>query len=186
MHRLLLNILSLTAFVTASPLTLDPSTHKTRSNIYTRQAAPTLPFNLTYAFTANLKLGTPNQPIPIPGGILLTEPISSGVVSGPLINATVQGGLAVPYVYNNQTLQVPRISIYGITSDGRSFFVEEAGIGRPNGQVTRITLSINTTGNAGYEKLVDGFILASVNPNRNATEVQVEGWIVENDTAFMG
>lgn len=100
--------------------------------------APNLPFNFTYVFTAQLNLGTPSKPIPIPGGVRLIEPILNGTVSGPAINATIGYSLATPTATNNATVQAPTINAVGTTSDGFPVYIYETGIGSPSGQVTRI------------------------------------------------
>lgn len=97
-----------------------------------------LPFNLTYLFTAELALGPPNAPITIPGGVRIAEAIVNGTVSGPALNGTIIGGLAVPAVYENQTVQAPIIEAYGASKDGVTFRLHEEGIGSPQAQVTRI------------------------------------------------
>ncbi len=101
-------------------------------------ASDALPFKSTFAFTAHLQLGKPLPTIAVPGGVLITEPIVSGTVCGPTINATIAGGLATPSVYENQTLQVPVIQAYGTTDDGFGFVINELGVGAPKGQITRI------------------------------------------------
>ena len=65
----LLAIILLPVTVSASP-TPQPIT------------ASSLPLSFTPVFTANLILGKPSNPIPIPGGILINEPITGGTVSG--------------------------------------------------------------------------------------------------------
>lgn len=97
-----------------------------------------LPFNLTYLFTVHLSLGKPLPPIAIPDGVVVTEPIINGTVTGPALNATILGGVATPSVYSNGTIQVPVIQAWGLTSDGVSFLINEAGTGMPKGQITRI------------------------------------------------
>ena len=66
------------------------------------------------------------------------EPITGGVFSSATLNATVFGGEAYPALYNNQTVQVAEIRIYGNTSDDVPFFIQEAGVGAPTAQFTRI------------------------------------------------
>lgn len=100
-----------------------------------------LPFQFQPLFAANLILGRPSQPIAIPGGILINEPITGGTVSGPAINGTVQGGFAHPAVYGNggaMRRQVPVIDVYGVSDDGESFYIHETGVGSLTAQVTRI------------------------------------------------
>jgi hypothetical protein len=73
-------------------------------------APATLPFNLTYIFTATLNLGQPpafrlsnttSQRIPTldTTGVIVPEPILNGTVTGPYFNATITSGLAFPRVY---------------------------------------------------------------------------------------
>lgn len=101
-------------------------------------------FDTTFLFTATIGLGQPPpgamgpKAITVPGGVLVPEPIPNGTVAGPYINGTILGGLASPSIYNNQTLQVPVINIYGVTDDGYPFYIHETGIGLPTAQVTRI------------------------------------------------
>jgi hypothetical protein len=96
-----------------------------------------LPFNFTKLFTATLKLGAPSNFIPIPGGVLINEPILSGKVAGPAINGTIKGGFAHPPIYKG-TLQVPIIDLYRASDDGMDFYIHETGIGSNVAQVTRI------------------------------------------------
>lgn len=139
-----------------------------------------LPFHFQPIFTVNLILGKPYQPIKIPGGVLINEPIAGGTVSGSAINGTILGGFAHPPVYNNGTLQVPVIDVYGVSDDGESFYIHETGIGTQAAQVTRIELTI---GGAKYKSLREGYILASVNANANRTAVAVQGFLVVNTLA---
>ncbi len=105
-------------------------------------ATPNFPFQFTELFTVNLSLGEIFNPIPIPGGILINEPITGGIVNGSAINGTVLGGLAHPSIYNNGTLEVPVIDAYGTTDDGYSFYIREEGIGSSSAQVTRIVSNV--------------------------------------------
>ena len=50
----------------------------------------------------------------------------------------ILGGIAYPSLINNVTVQVPLITLYGMTSDGTSFLIQEAGVGSPNRQISRI------------------------------------------------
>lgn len=68
----------------------------------------------------------------------LVEPLVGGNITGPAVNATVTGGIAYPPVYNNGTLEVPQILVWGTTTDGYPFFVQEMGIGSITQQVTRL------------------------------------------------
>ena len=68
-----------------------------------------------------------SSPLMIPGGVLINEPIASGTVSGPVVNATIDGGFAHPSLYNNMALQVPAIDLYGVTDDGQAFISMRLG-----------------------------------------------------------
>ncbi|KAI9814192.1 MAG: hypothetical protein M1827_003358 [Pycnora praestabilis] len=127
---------------------------------------------LTSIFTATILLGAPLGPIPIPGGILIIEPILGGSITGPVINGTILGGLAYPPVYNNDTLQVPQITVYGKTNDGFAFLVEESGIGTNSQQVTRLQITVG----GPYAALSDEFVLADVTANANRTVITVDGF----------
>ena len=96
---------------------------------------------LTLLFNGTLYLGKPSKPVPVPGGYLINEPITGGVVRGPTINATIQCGFAHPPVYDNGTLQVPMIDVYGVSEDGYPFYIHETGIGSNPAQATRIVSS---------------------------------------------
>jgi hypothetical protein len=100
--------------------------------------APFLPLSFTPVFTANLALGKSSNPIPVPWGILINEPITGGTVSGPAINRTIESGFAHPPIYENGTLQVAIIDAYGTTDDGQVFYIHEEGVGTNPEQVTRI------------------------------------------------
>lgn len=106
-------------------------------SLYTRAPAAA-PFGLEYVFSVNLTIGSVSKPIPIYGGVTITETISHGIVYGPAINATIEGGAAYANIYENQTIQVPSINAYGMTSDGLPFTVQETGIGSLEAQMTRI------------------------------------------------
>lgn len=104
-----------------------------------KHADPMPTFNTTYLFTATVILSpAPPNPITIPGGVVVPEPIVGGTVTGPYLNANITSGLATPRVYRNGTLQEPVIDLYGVTDGGVPFTVHETGIGTPEAQVTRI------------------------------------------------
>ncbi|KAJ4304487.1 hypothetical protein N0V90_000013 [Kalmusia sp. IMI 367209] len=134
------------------------------------------PFKTSYLFTASVELGSPN-PVPIPGGAIVAEAILGGTVTGPSLNATIATGLAAPHVYQNGTLQLPVIDLYGITEDGYPFHLHEIGVGTPEAQMTRIELNV---GGTRYGILNTGFILATVNPNTERTLVNVKAYLVQN------
>jgi hypothetical protein len=102
------------------------------------RAPAATPFGLEYAFSVNLTLGSASSHIPIYGGDALTEVISKGTVTGPDINATIEGGHAFASLYKTGTVQVPQIEVYGTTSDGLPFQVREIGVGTNQAQMTRI------------------------------------------------
>ncbi|MCJ1380432.1 hypothetical protein MMC17_003535 [Xylographa soralifera] len=135
---------------------------------------PTGPPTLTKIFTAYIKLGSPSEPIPVPGGVRLIEPISGGNITGPAINGTITSGLAYPPVYNNGTLQVAEILVYGTTTDGYPFFVQEAGIGSNAQQITRIQVDVG----GPYVALGDVYILAEINALDNRTLIMVDAYRV--------
>lgn len=102
-----------------------------------------LPFNTTYLFTAKVLLGAPptdpsKNPVTIPGGAIVPEPILGGTVTGPYLNANITSGLATPRVYRNGTLQQPVIDLYGVAEGGVPLVLHETGIGAPEAQVTRL------------------------------------------------
>jgi hypothetical protein len=59
------------------------------------------------------------EAIPVPGGILINEPITCGTVSGPAINGTIESDFVHPPIYENGTLQVAIIDAYGTQTMGR-------------------------------------------------------------------
>jgi hypothetical protein len=155
--------------------------------------APSLPLSFTPVFHANLTLGKSSKPIPVPGGILINEPITGGTVSGPAINGTIKSGFAHPPIYENGTLQVAIIDVYGTTDDGQAFHIHEEGVGTNPEQVTRIVRflldgvarrkfpgradrteqQIYVSG-AKHKQLNDGYVLATVNLNKNRIAVAVQ------------
>lgn len=127
--------LSLVQCCYGTPLSVE------RSELATTASA--LPFNTTYVFSVAIGLGQPpstltQKPITIPGGVVVPEPILNGTVSGPAFNGTILSGLATPAIYENQTLQVVTIDLYGVSSDGYPFRIHETGIGSISTQITHI------------------------------------------------
>ena len=134
----------LSAVCTSSPVPEDFS-------LEARAVPANLPFNIIYAFTAQLTLGAvpktaTTNPIPLLGGagpsngILVPSPIIKGIVSGPLLNATITNGFAIPGVYNTTAgvYQTPLTNAYGVTSDGAELYIYQSGVGPQVGQTTRI------------------------------------------------
>lgn len=69
------------------------------------------------------------------------EPIVGGNITS-AINATVSGGFAFPQTIVNNTIELVQIGLYGVTSDGYSFYVSEKGVGTTEGtQFTRLVRS---------------------------------------------
>ncbi|KAL9096644.1 MAG: hypothetical protein Q9165_001131 [Trypethelium subeluteriae] len=108
-------------------------------------SSPSPPFTFTPAFTASIYLGARSRPINLPNaGAIITEVVTNGTVSGPLINATIQGGFAHPTIFvdqsekGNVTVQAPVIDIYGVTGDGEDWYLRAEGSGATTGQVARI------------------------------------------------
>ncbi len=196
------------SFVAGLCLSLVQSCHGTplsveRSELAT--TASTLPFNTTYVFSVAIALGQPpstltQKPITIPGGVVVPEPILNGTVSGPAFNGTILSGLATPAIYENQTLQVATIDLYGVSSDGYPFRIHETGVGSISAQITRIVSifpccvaalcnrilislpdqEIEIGGGDKYKKLRDGFVMATVNAAADRKSVSVMGYLVQN------
>ncbi|KAF1356889.1 hypothetical protein BDV97DRAFT_394766 [Delphinella strobiligena] len=142
----------------------------------TLATASQFPFSFTPAFTATYIIGAPPSLIDIPGGIVVSTPVATGTISGPLLNGKISGGLAHPSVYNNQTLEYPDFDLFGTTSEGVAFVVRQTGVGSTKGTVTRIELTIG----GNYTNLEYGFLLASVNANANLTVITSRAYLVQN------
>ena len=65
------------------------------------------------------------------------QPIIGGVISG-AFNATIQAGLAYPILYDERSVEVPAIIVYGATSDREPFLIQLDGVGKVTGQATRV------------------------------------------------
>jgi hypothetical protein len=123
---------------------------------------------------------------------LINEPITCGTVSGPAINGTIESDFVHPPIYENGTLQVAIIDAYGTTDDGQAFHIYEEGVGTNPEQVARIVCFLLDgvarrkfpgradriehqiyVGGAKYKQLNDGYVLATVNSNKNSTGVAV-------------
>ncbi|KAI1415496.1 hypothetical protein F5Y13DRAFT_156159 [Hypoxylon sp. FL1857] len=112
-------------------------------------AAPPATMNSTYVFTASVTLGKRYGPIPmVGGGIRVIEPFTGGTIDGPNFHATIEGGHASPIVLNDTTnenggsVQYPYIYVYGYTSDGLPFYIQEEGIGNRASQNTRLIINV--------------------------------------------
>ncbi|KAJ9607397.1 hypothetical protein H2200_008470 [Cladophialophora chaetospira] len=143
-------------------------------------ATPNLPFGFQELFTVQLSVGKILRPLDVPGGTLVNEPITGGTVNGPALNGTIISGFAHPSFYGNGTLQVNVIDVYGLTDDGKTFYINQQGIGFGTKQVSRIAVNIGTEGDK-YDVIRDAFILATINPNANKTAVSVLAYIVTNE-----
>jgi hypothetical protein len=146
------------------------------------KAATTTPTPaLTYVFTAKLNVGRPLDPIPLlQGGSRTIEPLINGTISGPYLNGTVKSGFAAPItafgttVTGDTTVQIPEIYLYGVTSDGLPFYIQESGIGPVTGQNTRVVLEVG----GKYKALQSMYILAQPTINAARTVVTVDGFSV--------
>ncbi|KAL8829802.1 MAG: hypothetical protein Q9191_001805 [Dirinaria sp. TL-2023a] len=142
------------------------------------------PLGLELAVIGTIRLGKPLRSITVPGGSRNIEPIIGGTLSG-VINATIEGGVAYPQVFENGTVSVPQIILYGTTSDNSSFLVQEAGVGSLAHQNTRIDktrlifIYFQILEVGGKEApLMDEFIIASVTPSKDRKTVAIKGYIV--------
>ncbi|ETS83958.1 hypothetical protein PFICI_05834 [Pestalotiopsis fici W106-1] len=132
----------------------------------------------TYLFTAELYIGNILTP-PIPlleGGSVTIEPLVNGTVKGPALNGTIYSGFAAATVVsnntvtgNNVTVQVPSIYVYGETSDGLPFYVQETGVGPIAGQNTRLQIAVG----GKHSSLQTAFIIAQPSINMARTKVTV-------------
>ncbi|KAM0554044.1 hypothetical protein ACHAPJ_007119 [Fusarium lateritium] len=130
----------------------------------------------TYLFTAHLNLAKPLDPIPlVEGGVVVVEPITNGTVIGHAFNGTIHGGLVGAVVATNNTItgkksvQIPSIYVYGESTDGLPFFVQETGIGPPAGQNTRLQIAVG----GKYKSLQSEFIIGQPVPSKDRTSVTV-------------
>jgi hypothetical protein len=128
--------LLLAAVVLSTKSTVGANPLHMREHPYTSPITP--PFGLEYVFSAKLSLSPPSQPIPIYGGVAVTEVITHGTVAGPAINATIAGGTAFDDFYENGAINIPTIDVYGTTSDNLSVAVHEYGLGSKQAQLTRL------------------------------------------------
>ncbi|KAI1286594.1 hypothetical protein F5Y03DRAFT_405882 [Xylaria venustula] len=123
---------------------------------------PTFYPSPTYLFSATVKLQTPLGPIPrLQGGSRLVEPIIEGTIQGPAFNATIDGGIAAPVLMEGENGAESKtlyafIYVYGHASDGSPFYFEEAGVGSPATQNTRVCLEVG----GQYAALQSTYILA--------------------------
>ena len=131
-----------------------------------------------YLFSASVNLGPAVGPISLlEGGLRIVEPITSGTISGPALQATIEGGLAAPIVVshgNGTKTQLAFIYAYGHADDGSPFYLEESGIGAGPTQTTRIILNIG----GKYEALQRAYILAQPKVNEAKTLALVECYSV--------
>ncbi|KAI1441853.1 hypothetical protein F5Y02DRAFT_398021 [Annulohypoxylon stygium] len=131
----------------------------------TSNNVPPATMNSSYVFTASVTLGKRYGPIPmVGGGIRVIEPFTGGTIDGPNFHATIEGGHASPIVLKDTTtenggsVQYPFIYVYGYTSDGLPFYIQEEGIGNRASQNTR--LIINVGGSHSY--LQTSYVIAQM------------------------
>lgn len=147
------------------------------------RTAPNKTPTLTYLFTVTVNVGTVLlPPIIIPGGTRLVEPLTSGTISGPFLNATVKGGLAYPTIVDGGKVQVPEIVIYGTTisstgtngtmAKGENYFAIVDGIGGTQEQESSLRLEIG----GAYAGLNSTFIVADIQRNADGSVVTVDGF----------
>ena len=67
-------------------------------------------------------------------GWISVEPFIGGNITGPTLNAVIQGGLAFPTLEENGTVQNVNIALYGVTTDGYSFYASGTGVGSSGNQ----------------------------------------------------
>jgi hypothetical protein len=77
-------------------------------------------------------------------------------------------------VAGNAPVQMPEIYVYGITSEGLSFYIQESGIGTIPEQNTRIIFEVGER----YKALQSMYILAQPTINEARIVVAVEGFSV--------
>ncbi|MCJ1481731.1 hypothetical protein MMC06_001890 [Schaereria dolodes] len=137
--------------------------------------ATATPPHIRYLLTVTVGVAKPLEPIAIPGGDNLVEPLTNGTIVG-AINGTIQGGLAYPQRYNNNTLSVPNLEIYGTTVDRYPFFVtaSEAGFGDAQSQIIRAKVEIG----GPYTYINTTFILATISANAARAIVTVQAFAV--------
>jgi hypothetical protein len=131
----------------------------------------------TYLFTAELYVGHVLNPIPLlEGGSVTIEPLVNGTVNGPALNGTIYSGFAAATVASNNTVtgnnvsvQIPSIYVYGETSDGLPFYVQETGVGPIAGQNTRLQIAVG----GKHSSLQTTFIVAQPSINMARTKVTV-------------
>ncbi|ESK92441.1 fad binding domain protein [Moniliophthora roreri MCA 2997] len=104
------------------------------------------------------------------GDLKLAVPIVNGTVTGSAVNGTVHGGVAFVYVDEDSAIPPNTTSwsygtVWGTTSDGTPFVVQESGEGTNTRHIA--TLDVDIGGN--YTKLSNTFILAEVLLNATST-----------------
>ncbi|CAD6582613.1 MAG: hypothetical protein CYPHOPRED_002079 [Cyphobasidiales sp. Tagirdzhanova-0007] len=115
-------LLALAPFVAAAP-----SIQRRDNTITAATIAPVL----TYLATLTTNVTSSLSPIPIAGGNLSVGQVNPGVISGPGLNATLDGGLF--YTSNYGENIIPAFYGYGSTSDNYTFLLISSSIGVPGG-----------------------------------------------------
>lgn len=133
-------------------------------------ALPPLVFpGLSLAFSGSVNVARRYPTVRIPGGVRVIEPISSGSFSGPLLNATIDGGLAFPTILANGTRQDAFITIYGTTSHNSTLLVQVSGTGNSSSQFADAIVEVN-----GPEaELMGEFLLTTIHPSEDGSKVAV-------------
>ncbi|KAI1090943.1 hypothetical protein F5B19DRAFT_460943 [Rostrohypoxylon terebratum] len=130
----------------------------------TTNIVPPATMNSSYIFTASVTLGKRYGPIPMVGGGIRVIGSNRRTIDGPNFHATIEGGHASPIILKDTTaedggsVQYPFIYVYGYTSDGLPFYIQEEGIGNRASQNTR--LIINVGGSHSY--LQTSYVIAQM------------------------
>ncbi|EEB92642.1 hypothetical protein MPER_08818 [Moniliophthora perniciosa FA553] len=118
------------------------------------------------------------------GILLAVAPIVSGTVTGSAVNGTVRGGIAYAYADDDDdgaivsnTTTWSYATVWGTTSDGTPFVVQESGEGTNTRHIAKLDVDIG----GNYTRLANTFILAEVllnatNVNANTTAISVKAY----------
>lgn len=148
--------------------------HSTMAASNSPAPSPAFIPNPTYLFSATVHLGKPLVPIPmVEGGLRIVEPITGGTIQGPGFNATIEGGVAAPIVFNNgdgTRTQMPYAYVYGHASDGSPFYLEKSGIGSGVTQTARVVINVG----GEYQGLQTMYVLGQPSVNEERTIASVD------------
>ncbi|KAK7047378.1 hypothetical protein VNI00_006609 [Paramarasmius palmivorus] len=106
--------------------------------------------------------------------VCAAEPFLNGTVTGPALNGTIRGGVAYPEIYNATGVEFSTANVWGTTSDGTSFAVQESGVGTTTRQISRLTVNIG----GNYSKLATTFILGDVVGNVTDGTVLIKAYAI--------